>query len=303
MRWIAVVVALIVLLPAVVGADVTIKEKVSARGYLAPSMTEGTEVTYIKGDRIRTESDIKHPGTVQRQSLPALTIIRLDKGVIWHINQDDRTYMEVAITPEEADEQPEGARYEIKEISVTETEKKRKIAGHDCRGVNVRLMIEMARGDAKLVQTSDILFWMAPKTEELGEIQKAWEQVMGATAENLGGDLVADAMARMGEALEDFDGAPLGMDITFVIPLPTDELEAAEMEEAMEMMKQFVKGREPVGEGEGEAEVEAEEEAEELSPNQMRVSREIVSISTDKLHDSLFEIPRDYKKAQAIRRW
>jgi hypothetical protein len=297
MRSAAVMIALIVLLAAVACADVTITEKISSRGYMGVAATEGTEITYIKGDRIRTESDLKYPGTLQRPSKPAVTIIRLDKGVIWHINQDDRTYMEAAITPEEVDEEVKDARYEITEIGVTETDKTKKIAGYDCKGVNVRVMMEMVHGEQKILQTSEILFWMAAKTEELEEIQKAWEQVMGATARNLGGDIVVDAMAKMNKALEDFDGAPLGMDISFVIPLPTGEMEAAEMEEAMKMMKQFVKQQQPAGEG------EAEEEAEEISPNEMRVSREIISINSDKLNDEIFEVPKDYKKAQAIRRW
>jgi hypothetical protein len=35
----------------------------------------------------------------------------------------------------------------------------------------------------------------------------------------------------------------------------------------------------------------------------MRMTREIISISEDKLPDSLFEIPEDYRKGDAIRVW
>jgi hypothetical protein len=35
----------------------------------------------------------------------------------------------------------------------------------------------------------------------------------------------------------------------------------------------------------------------------MRMSREIISISDEKLPDSLFEVPKGYRKAKTIRMW
>jgi hypothetical protein len=155
---------------------------------------------------------------------------------------------------------------------------------------------------------------MAPANEDLKEIQRAWEEVIDATGKDLGGPLLTDAMEKMSDALEDFDGVPLGMDIIFEMPLPESEMTSAEMEEAMKMMKDFVKGKEAAeakkSEGEAtkakeaeEEDTEAAKEAEEIPHNQMRISREIVSIKPGALDDSLFEIPKGFKKAQAIRRW
>jgi len=95
-----------------------------------------------------------------------------------------------------------------------------------------------------------------------------------------------DFMEQMLSLSERLDGVPLAMEIEMGMD-PGEADEAAEMEEAMRQMRKFAKQR--------GMEVEEGEDFGKIT-----VKREVVGISTDKLDDSLFEIPKNYRKTSSI---
>jgi hypothetical protein len=280
----------------VVSADIVIKEHVVSRGFLGAMGSEGTEVTYVKGDKIRVESRQKNTNILKGQSAggegsPLVTVVRLDKGIMWQMNQDDETFMETALAPDEEVKESHGSSYRFKDAKVTKTEEKQKIAGRECQGVNIELVFEMARGDKMIPQTGTIFFWVAPKSDDLKEMYSAWEDLLDITGHRYGGAMYQDVMEELKKTFEELDGVPLGMDMTVEMPIAELEGKDAKKVESIKAIRQL-----SVKEG--------KTKEEDWPPmNQMRIVREVISISTDKLDDSLFEIPEGYRKAQAIRRW
>jgi hypothetical protein len=78
---------------------------------------------------------------------------------------------------------------------------------------------------------------------------------------------------------------PLGMEMSMEAML--DPEEKAEMQQSVQEMLKF-KGTDKDAEATG---------------NEMNMTRMVVSISYDKLDDSLFEIPEGFKQASRIRVW
>ena len=292
MRWYGVLVVLVTLIPAVASAGLVIQEKISTRGMMGAVEADGQETTYIEGDRIRTESLMKHggmmAGMMKQPTVPQVTIIRLDRNLVWHLDGDDSTFMEMSLEHEAAGddpaEEPEGMSFRVKDVKVTETGEHKKIAGHRCSGLMMEMIFEVGAGADLPEQSAEILFWMAPETKQFKGIEEAWRRMMGMA--DGGNDMLQGAMQEIGEKLKDREGIPLGMEVTLEVAM-AGGAEQDEMKEAMEMMKQFMKAKQP-------ADAAAAEE--DVAPNLLRITREVISISEQDLEAGIFEVPKGYTK-------
>ena len=101
-----------------------------------------------------------------------------------------------------------------------------------------------------------------------------------------GNDMLQGAMQEIGEKLKDREGIPLGMEVTLEVAM-AGGAEQDEMKEAMEMMKQFMKAKQPA---------DAAVAEEEVAPNLLRITREVISISEQDLEAGIFEVPKGYTK-------
>lgn len=285
---------LVILIPTVAAAGLIIQEKISTRGMMGAMEADGEETTYIEGDRIRTESLMKHggmmAGIMKQPVLPRVTIIRLDKDLVWHLDSEDSTFMEMLLEHDapgdKSDEESEAMSFRVKDIKVTETEKQKNIAGHKCTGLVMEMTFEVGAGSDMPEQSAEILFWMAPKTKQFKGIEEAWRRMMGMA--DGGNDMLQGAMQEISQKLRDRDGVPLGMELTLEMAMPGGA-EEDEMKEALQMMEQFMKAKQP-----GDA-AAAEEE---IAPNQLKITREVISISEQDLEASIFEIPKGYTKTR-----
>lgn len=285
MKRCVIILLLCAVFPTVGFAGLVIEEKLSTRGMMGMMAADGTETTYIEGDKIRTESRIKHggmmAGMMKQAVLPQVTIIRLDKDLMWNVNDDDSTFMEISLKEVAAGEEPQAVSFKIKDVKVTETGEHKKIAGHECKGLRMEMVFETHTEDQKMEQAADILFWMAPETGELKGMKKAWQGMMETVDES--GDMFKGAMEEISAKVKEKEGVPLGMEIVMEMSMPT-EAEEDEMKEAMQAMRQFMKAK-------GPDEASAEDE---LAPNQLKVIREVISISEQKMEAGLFEVPAGY---------
>jgi hypothetical protein len=291
MRKVMIGFLLVLIVPVLAGADLTIKEKTAVRAIMGVWTSEGTEVTYVKGDMCRNESEVERSGMVSpvpiKDPPPRVTIVRGDKGVMWRVNLKDRTYQEMdlkAIKEDEADIH----RFKITDVKVEPTGETRQIAGHECKGVRTEITFEVDEGDEIISQGLYMVFWMAEDIEGMEEMKAFWDYSLELAQGQDQIMPVAEAFEKIWEESEELTGVPLGVDME-IEPL-FDAERKAEIEKAMKEMAAA-----QAGGGEGEP-------TEEASPN-MRISREVVSISTDKIDDSVFEIPDGFQKAGRIRIW
>lgn len=298
--WIAIVV---LLLPVVAQADLTVKEDTRMNGMMGMLSSKGTETTYIKGEKMRSETKTEMGGMMggmmqggsEGTISDAVTITRLDKGVLWFVNAEDSTYTEILLSGTKVDSLGQ-ADMKIKDISVRKTGQTKTIISHKCEGTEVDITFEMAMGEGKerQVQTHNVktLFWMRPEVKELEELRRFWDQMVDVARVSQEGNPMAEAMSPVFSKLKEIQGVPLGMEMTMANPMgggAMGEDEKAEMRKAMEMMRQMTKGKgEPTG---GEADAESSD---------IRMTRYVTSISKGSLTDSLFEVPRGYTKTQTL---
>jgi Domain of unknown function (DUF4412) len=299
-RGLLVVAMALVLVPALVHADLTVKEQTTMGGMMGMMSSKGNETTYIKGDKMRTESQTEMTGAMGgmmkggSRTVAATTITRLDKGVLWMINNTDSTYAEISLKGAGVDSVAAG--FKVKDISVKKTGQTKDIIGYKCDGVEVSMTFEMTPEGKKQAQaegqaqtyTVKTLFWMRPEVKDLEELRHFWDQMVDVAKVSQKGSPMADAMGPLFGKLKEIQGVPLGMEMTMENPMGEggDQAQQAKTQEAMKMLKQVMKGQ-------GKAPAT---ESSESETNSIKVTREVTAISKGAVGDGLFEVPNGYKK-------
>jgi hypothetical protein len=291
MKKMLMVVVCVLVLPALAGADLTIKEATTVKGFMGIWTSKGMETSYIKGDKFRSESEVERSGFVNPPAIkdppPRIVIYRLDKDLLWRVNLKDETYAEESLT-EKAEAKSERIKFKIADIKVESTGETKEIIGRTCSGVKADVTFEVDEGEGAVSETVELLFWMTEDAEGLEEMRAFWDQSV-RLSQGRDQDLpLPGVLAKLWEDVEEFKGVPLGMEMAMESPL--DEEERARLKESVaEMLKSHPDEKGNVGS--------------EASEEQIKIIREVVSVSDEKLDDSLFEIPEGFKKASRIRIW
>jgi hypothetical protein len=285
----AIIVVLVLLIPGVVLGDLLIKEKVSSTGAMGMWKSHGTEITYIKGDKVRTDSDMTvtgmmeammpEPGAVQTY------IVRIDKGVVWTLDAEESTYSEVGIEDMGSAGVDVENTMDVRDITLTETGDTKKIAGYTCKGILIEALIDVEAQGGTMTMNADALFWAAKEDKKLKELMKLWEGMMGLMDIQESGGF-GSGMKALWDKFNEIDGVPLGMELTVDSAESGDDEEAEEMKNAMKMMKEYMKG----------AGKEVEEE--EGDTHFMVITREVISLEETSHDDMLFEIPAGYTRVK-----
>jgi hypothetical protein len=282
MRTALAAIVCLVLVPAVAGADLVITQDLSTSGFMGMWSSEGTEVTYLKGERMRTESEMTTkgmmPGMKQGQVSRMVVITRFDEGISWVLDTEARTYSEMSLTYEEMAGEFGKGDAKVRDVKVQKTDQQREIAGYKCQGIRVDMVLEVPTGKDKMSHTAQMMFWVALEAKDLQEMDKLWDRMFETFKSSE--VPMKEAMEEMSEKLAQYGRVFLGMDIAMEMPKGEED---AEMEQAMKMMKQYMKDQEG-------------EDAEEAGDGRMTITREVTSISKEKLDGALFEIPDGYKK-------
>jgi hypothetical protein len=291
MRRMLIVLILAMLVPAIAGADLTVKEKTTLRGFMGIWTSEGIETTYLKDGMYRNETAVERSGMVSPTPIedppPRITIVRPDKGVLWRVNLKDRTYQEVSLEDKEASAEAH-AHFEITDIKVEPTGETKEIAGRECVGVNAKVALEVDKGDVVVGETADMVLWMTEQTEGLEGMRSFWDASL-RLAQGKDQDIpIWDALASIREEMEELKGVVLGMEM--LIKAELTEEERAELEEQVRQMLEAQAGE------------EGAEPGEEYEPG-LRWTKEVIAVSDKKLDASLFEVPKDFRRAARIRIW
>lgn len=287
----AVIAVLILLIPGVVFGDLIIKEKVSSKGAMGMWESKGTETTYIKGDKVRTDSETKVKGMMEammpKPDVVETHIVRLDKGVIWTLDFEESTYYEISVGDMGAVGGEMESSMDVKDIKLTRTGDTKKIAGYECEGILIEALIDVEAEGRTMSMDADALFWSAKEDKKLRELMKLWEGMMGIMDVQESGGF-GSGMKALWDKFNEIEGVPLGMELTVDGPEAEDDEQAEEMKNAMKMMKEYMKS----------AGKEVEDEEEEGDERFMVVTREVISIEEASHGDAMFEIPKGFTSIQ-----
>jgi hypothetical protein len=283
------VIILVLSMPAVVLGDLLIEEEVSSRGAMGMWESRGTETTYIKGDKVRTDSKTTVKGMMEammpKPEVVETHIIRLDKGIIWSMQPEESTYTEMSVEDMGAIGGDVESTMGVREISLSRTGDTREIAGYECEGILIEALIDVESQGRAMTMDADALFWAAKEDKKLKELMKLWEGMMGLMDVQESGGL-GSGMRALWDKFNEIEGVPLAMELTVDSPEDEDEEQAEEMRNAMRMMREYMRG--------AGKEVEGEEEDQHF----MVVTREVVSLEEATHDDAIFEIPKGFTKVR-----
>ncbi len=296
MKKIAVMMICILVVPILASADLTIREKTHIRAFMGVWVSEGSEVTYIKGDMMRSESETEKTGVGARRGVEdppaAVTIVRLDKGLVWHVNTLDKTYMESPLEAVPESDGKELYKFGLKDLTVENTGETREVMGKTCDGVKAAIIFETEGNEGPVVQTVDVMFWMTSEVKSLAKMRRFWETMIEMTQGHRESIPLGDAMEQLWEKVGKDGKVPLAMDLS-IAASSLDPEDEAKMKASYKAMSERMEERSG----------EKQELIGGVDDTAMRMTREIISISEGSLDDSLFEVPEGYRKAKAIRMW
>jgi hypothetical protein len=288
----AIIAILVLLIPGVVLGDLLITEKVSSTGAMGMWESKGTETTYIKGDKVRTDSEMEVKGIMEAMmpdpDVVQTHIVRMDKGVIWSLDNEESTYSEMAVKDMGAVGGEVESTMDVRDITLKRTGDKKTIAGYKCEGILIEALIDVEAQDRVMTMNVEALFWAAKEDKKLKELMKLWEGMMGLMdVQDSGG--FGSGMKALWEKFNEIDGVPLGMELTVDSAGGEDDEQAEEMKNAMKMMKEYMKS----------AGKDVEEDEDEVDTHFMVVKREVVSIKETSHGDALFEIPAGFSRTES----
>ncbi len=131
--------------------DVMYEMETTSQGLIEMGQSTTTLIrNFIKGDFMRTEIQIKDPilGDIER-----ITIIRLDKGVAWVIDNEHKEYAEFSLKNDSVEGQTTETPENLPEIKVEKLEETKKILGVECDKYIVSLIFKLDNDTIEMTQT------------------------------------------------------------------------------------------------------------------------------------------------------
>ncbi|MFB0508973.1 MAG: hypothetical protein ACETVX_00590 [bacterium] len=294
---------------------------------------ESSSKTEIKGLKKSEDATVKMTGGIlsavagkpQRQ----VTVTRLDKGVIWNINHNEKTYLELPIAfLEMPSEQPamkeqkkekEKSEYEIvkSEFSVKNTGNKKSINNFPCGEYVANWVLELMKIETKekTRSTMTINLWTTPKTDVIKGLEKQENEFNKQLFDKMGMKISPDEMKRFGtefitsmftmkqddvnkkmvnlkEEMQKIEGYPIVTEISWTIE--GDTLKAKEEEESQEEAETEM----PSGLGKMLAKPMAPKKGEKKEPGKAEPAfysyNEVKSIKLSEVPEKNFEVPEGY---------
>lgn len=211
---------LVIFLAISLHADVMYEMATKTTGMMGMGDSETLMRIFIKGDRSRTEVQSK---STTMGELANTYIMRLDKSVMWTIDDANKKFMETSlsiVTDDTAASKPESTLIKP-EVNIEFTDETKKILDHTCKKINVSLKLSGNTEKFSLTQT----MWMAESLPGVDELKAYNKKLIG-----IGGGLMQSApMGVDKKALEEFmnktneiSGFPL--EIEFVMAINVEEM-------------------------------------------------------------------------------
>ncbi len=303
---------------------------------LTGSADPTTEVTYIKGNRLRTDAGEK-----------SSTITDFGDGVLTWLNHDSKTFYSMSIAdmtavaqqlaagytsdslePNQASQDEPQVTYDIK-LSTDKTGKKEKLHGSQVEQIILTMEIEATevaeQEDSALVGTMVVLtdLWMStdfPAYEAMQRMEAEWGKQWQAkyAGANTGGmdqatqtdPRIGAAMEKLGKELDNLEGIALKSTTHFVLVPPGAKFDRKKaLKDADKNLADDAAGaaaNEAVKSAEGAVSgitggMFGKSKPKEPKPEQstvMRVTSEVTEVETVLLQDEVFEVPPNYTEVK-----
>lgn len=199
-------------------ADATVETFTKFGGFKGNGAYDGTTVSRIKGDRQSESSAIKFTGAILSWAAGGseqTTITRIDKGVVWVIDQKKKTYTEVPIesfqpddaaaekgksNKEESVEEKPKVKVTKNEFTVKKTGAKDTINGFSCEEYLVTWLIETEdlETKAKARNTMATNLWTTPETAQIKKLQAEEMAFSKAYMKKIGMNMSPEEMKQFG---------------------------------------------------------------------------------------------------------
>ncbi len=235
---------IVFLMGGVVHADVTVQRLVKSSGMGGLGAFETTEKMMVSGDKECTQGITKYSGKfsslMNKGSKEATSITRLDKELIWNIDNDKKTYTEMTFeqmkklmesmsamlsNPAKQDSLRKAMEKLNTTVDVQKTGEKKTIAGLECERMILSMKSETMDASGKPVDTTWVKndVWMTPLSKvpaELYDFDTKMAEKMGLME---GGPMAgllsqyADAMKKLQDKLKELKGYPLASTFSIVM--------------------------------------------------------------------------------------
>jgi len=191
--------------------DVVYEMSTVTRGMMGMGDSNSNIRVFIKGDMSRTEIT---PIDTAIHGVPDAVIMRLDKGVIWVLDDEHKEYSETVIN-ETADipaSAGDSEAVKLPEIKVEKTGKKKVILQKECEEVTLSMSLDADGGDLSLTQT----LWVTTDVPGYEELSCFTEKVTALGVTMSSSSLTADKKAyhAFQQKLNEIEGFPLETDIS-----------------------------------------------------------------------------------------
>jgi len=202
-------------------ADVTIERTVKFGGFAGIGAFDSHEVEYFSGDKQRIETTRKFTGAILGSLMPdakTTRITRVDKDVVWEVDEKKGTYTEHSIgaamaqmkaqqekqkaateTQKDSTEKP---KYKItrNDLSLTKANETKSLAGYNANKYVMRWEIEVEDLESKQHMTYTMVSdqWTAPEDATLKQARKEQQAYMDHYVKKLTGNSSFDTAQQFG---------------------------------------------------------------------------------------------------------
>lgn len=197
---------------AFVSGDVMYEMVTTTEGVMGMGKSQSLIRTFIKGKRMRTEVTTQHPAMGE---IKDISILRLDKNLIWILDADEKVYTEMPINeelPKEID-----TTGIIPQIEVKKFEEKKKILDYECEKYVVSM--ETKSGDENI--NLSLIFWVCkdfPGYEEISAFNKNLMRDANKSS-NMGMmGIGLKSLETLQKKISEIEGFPLETEIEFNMP-------------------------------------------------------------------------------------
>jgi len=275
--------------------DVVYKQRMKMEGMGGMMQMEFHTTTFIKGDKQRTEMSSPSRNMIQVPGTGGITIIRLDKDVVWTISPDTKTYTEMPLkemfAPQPQVKGRKGqAKVNLPKFEVKKAKESKLINGFKCQKV-IMTMEEEAIDDEtgeKISYSMSGDLWVTKgekRLKELNNFQKKLSEKTGGSSASFIDKFFSgtqkDQMEEFTKKMNEIGGFPILMDAS------------------MKMKGNFA---EEEGEGKGEEEempagMKGIMEAMKTGNKPIfTIHMEVTEVKSTSIQDSQFELPEGLKR-------
>lgn len=323
-------------LPRLAAADVVVERAIKSGGFMGMGASDIKEKEFLQGKKKRTDSTSRFTGSFLGKlaggDRTSCEIIRVDKGLVWDLDQPAATYTERPIklatgdqeqdqasasTP--AEESADQAQMNEEEWRVVKNEAKledtgetKTINGFECRHYLLTWLVQ-----AKNIKTGELRtnrmtgdFWNTPLRGPVKALQKEERTFNAAYLKELGLDMSPEQMGQFGlnfmgslltgadqnlqKSMARMKGYPIVSTITWKMSEPREQ--AAQKDQGVDLSNGIGGALGSLFGNKVKEMATGEKEAKDGMKTVFDSRTEILAIHAEKVAPVQFEIPKSYKK-------